>query len=127
MSAMKLTSSTENTMETGGNINQATAYLQNKNIASVEESEMINGDFKGKDIVSLEQFSVEDLGILFTLTNKMKQIAVNHEPSSLLAGKIVSLLFFEPSSRTFSSFASAVKRLGGESIEIQDPDTVTSV
>jgi aspartate carbamoyltransferase catalytic subunit len=127
MSAMKLTSSTENTMETGGNMNQATAYLQSKNIASVEESEMINGDFKGKDIVSLEQFSVEDLGILFTLTNKMKQIAVNHEPSSLLAGKIVSLLFFEPSSRTFSSFAAAVKRLGGETIEIQDPETVTSV
>src|SRR6516162_4782875 len=127
MSAMKLTTSAENILETGDNMNQATAYLQNKNIASVEESEMINGNFKGKDIVSLEQFSVEDLGILFTLTNKMKQIAVNHEPSSLLAGKIVSLLFFEPSSRTFSSFAAAVKRLGGETIEIQNPETVTSV
>lgn len=127
MSAMKLTSSAENRPETGGNMNQATTYLQNKNIANVEESELINGNFKGKDIVSLEQFSADDLGILFTLTNKMKQIAVNHEPSSLLAGKIMSLLFFEPSSRTFSSFAAAVKRLGGETIEIQDPETVTSV
>ena len=126
MSAMKLTSSAENILETGGNMNQATAYLQKKNIANIEESEMINGNFKGKDIVSLEQFSVDDLGILFTLTNKMKQIAVNHEPSSLLAGKIVSLLFFEPSSRTFSSFAAAVKRLGGETIEIQNPEITTS-
>jgi aspartate carbamoyltransferase catalytic subunit len=108
-------------------MNQVTAYLQNKTKAIVEESKMINGNFKGKDIVSLDQFSVEDLGILFSLTNKMKQIAVNHEPSSLLAGKIVSLLFFEPSSRTFSSFAAAVKRLGGQTIEIQDPETVTSV
>lgn len=127
MSAMKLTESSESMLETGDNMNQATADLQNKNIATVEESAMINGNFKGKDIISLEQFSVEDLGILFTLTNKMKQIAVNHEPSTLLAGKIVSLLFFEPSSRTFSSFSSAVKRLGGETIEIQDPETVTSV
>jgi len=37
------------------------------------------------------------------------------------------LLFFEPSSRTFASFSSAVKRLGGETIEIQNPETVSSV
>ena len=122
---MKLT--TTDGERTGGNMNQVTAYPQSKTNAIVEESKMIKGNFKGKDIVSLDQFSVEDLSILFTLTNKMKQIAVNHEPSSLLAGKIVSLLFFEPSSRTFSSFAAAVKRLGGQTIEIQDPETVTSV
>jgi len=87
----------------------------------------INGDFKGKDIVSLDQFSVEDLGILFSLTRKMKEIAVHNQASSLLAGYIVSLLFFEPSSRTFGSFAAAVKRLGGQTIEIQNPETVSSV
>ncbi len=123
MSAMKVTSSSENKLEV--NMNQASTYLQKKEF--VEEINMINGNFKGKDIVSVDQFSVEDLRILFTLTNKMKQIAVNNEPSSLLAGKIISLLFFEPSSRTFSSFAAAVKRLGGETIEIQNPETVTSV
>ena len=108
-------------------MNQVTAYLQTKTKAIVEESKMIKGNFKGKDIVSLDQFSVDDLRILFTLTNKMKQIAVNNEPVHILAGNIVSLLFFEPSSRTFSSFAAAVKRLGGQTIEIQDPETVTSV
>ena len=44
-----------------------------------------------------------------------------------VAGNIISLLFFEPSSRTFGSFAAAVKRLGGQTIEIQDPQTVSSV
>ena len=76
------------------------------------ELEMINGNFKGKDIVSLAQFSAQDLHLLFPLTTEMKQIALNNEPSYLLAGTIVSLLFFEPSSRTFGSFAAAVKRLG---------------
>jgi aspartate carbamoyltransferase len=57
----------------------------------------------------------------------MKQMAVNHEPSQLLAGYIVTLLFFEPSSRTFSSFVSATKRLGGQTIEIQNPETAASI
>jgi len=87
----------------------------------------INGDFAGKDIISLDQFSAADLHILFNLTREMKRIAVNKEPSRLLAGHIISLLFFEPSSRTFGSFAAAVKRLGGQTIEIQNPETTASI
>src|SRR5690242_19054560 len=87
----------------------------------------IKGDFAGKDIISLDQFSVEDLLMLFDVTHKMKRIAINKEPSQLLAGHIISLLFFEPSSRTFSSFAAAVKRLGGQTIEMQNPETTASV
>jgi aspartate carbamoyltransferase len=92
-----------------------------------DEIEAIHGRFRGKDIISFDQFSAEDLRILFTLTERMKRIAVNNEPSYLLAGQIVSLLFFEPSSRTFASFAAAVKRLGGQTIEVQNPETVSSV
>lgn len=88
---------------------------------------VINGNFVGKDIVSLDQFSTEDLHVLFLLANEMKRIAVNKEPSNLLAGHIISLLFFEPSSRTFGSFAAAVKRLGGQTLDIQNPETVSSV
>jgi len=47
------------------------------------ELEMINGNFKGKDIVSLAQFSAQDLHLLFPLTTEMKQIALNNEPSYL--------------------------------------------
>jgi aspartate carbamoyltransferase catalytic subunit len=87
----------------------------------------IDGDFRGKDIVSFDQFSPHDLRVLFALTGDMKRIAVNGESSHLLAGTLVSLLFFEPSSRTFGSFAAAVKRLGGQTIEIQNPGSVSSV
>ena len=88
---------------------------------------VIQGNFKGKDIVSFDQFDREDLYQLFALTRSMKQIAVNNESSQLLAGLVVTLLFFEPSSRTFSSFVAAIKRLGGQTIEIQNPETVASV
>ena len=87
----------------------------------------IAGTFRGKDIVSLDQFSQDDLYQLFTLTHKMKRLALNSEPSTLLAGTITSLLFYEPSSRTFGSFATAIKRLGGQTLDIQNPETVTSV
>src|SRR5215472_13065488 len=88
---------------------------------------VIGGNFKGQHIVSFDQFGREDLSQLFALTHAMKQIAVNNEPSQLLAGFVVALLFFEPSSRTFGSFAAAVKRLGGQTVEILDPETVASV
>lgn len=89
--------------------------------------QQINGDFTGKDILSLDQFSPKDLTILFKLTAKMKKIAVNAQPSNLLQGKIVTLIFYEPSSRTFGSFAAAIKQLGGQTVEIQDPQHFSSV
>jgi aspartate carbamoyltransferase len=92
-----------------------------------QELEKIHGTFKGKDVVSFDQFSVADLDILFRLSAYMKRIVVNNEPSHILDGLLVGLLFFEPSSRTFSSFAAAVKRLGGQTIEMLNPETVTSV
>ncbi|HLZ55854.1 MAG TPA: aspartate carbamoyltransferase [Ktedonosporobacter sp.] len=92
-----------------------------------EELKKIEGNFKGKDIVSLDQFAAEDLHQLFSLTQRMKQMVLTNEPSQILAGYVISLLFFEPSSRTFGSFASAIKRLGGQTIDIQNPEAVTSV
>lgn len=99
------------------------------NVATSPSSqvEAIRGNFYGKDILSLDQFTVEDLFTVFRLALHMKQLVQNSEPSQLLAGKIVSLLFFEPSSRTFGSFASAIKRLGGQTLDIQNPEAVTSV
>lgn len=90
-------------------------------------AQAIAGQFHGKDVLSLDQFAVNDLHRLFALADEMQQLAMNHQPSSILAGYVVALLFFEPSSRTFGSFVSAVKRLGGQTIEIQNPETVSSV
>ncbi|MCL5438863.1 MAG: aspartate carbamoyltransferase [Patescibacteria group bacterium] len=88
---------------------------------------MINGKFKGKDILSLDQFTPNDFKILFPLTKKMKNIGFNARPSKLLDGNIVTLIFYEPSSRTFGSFSAAVKQLGGQTVEIQNPQVFSSV
>ncbi len=87
----------------------------------------INGDFKDKDILSLDQFTPKDLDILFDLTKKMKELAVSAKFSDMLAGKIIVLLFYEPSSRTLASFSAAVKQLGGQTVVIRDPHHFSSV
>lgn len=87
----------------------------------------IDGHFKGVDILSLDQFDPQTIKKLFTETRKMAVIAKKAKASNILAGKIVSLLFYEPSSRTFGSFSAAVKQLGGQTVEILDPQHFSSV
>lgn len=91
------------------------------------EATAINGKFKGKDIISLSQFSQKDIELLFKHAKDAKRIAQKCAPSKLLAGYVVGLIFYEPSSRTFGSFSSAVKRLGGQTIEYQNPQENSSV
>lgn len=87
----------------------------------------INGNFKGKDVISLDQFTPYDIKILFSLVPKMRAIAVNARPSKIIAGKIIVILFYEPSSRTFGSFSTAIKQLGGQTVEIQNPQQFSSI
>lgn len=88
---------------------------------------LIDGKFKGKDIISLDQFKPSDLKILFSQTYKMKKIAYNAKPSKILSGNIITLLFYEPSSRTFGSFSAAIKQLGGQTVDILNPQQFSSV
>jgi aspartate carbamoyltransferase catalytic subunit len=91
------------------------------------EPQKINGNFKGKDIISLDQFSPKDIDIIFKLAKKMKVVAANGKPSKFLDGKIVTLIFYEPSSRTFGSFGASVKQLGGQTVDILNPQVFSSV
>src|SRR5712691_6988299 len=108
-------------------ITTATSHTAGAPFMAPNSYTMINGAYRGKDILSLDQFRAQDLSTLFSLTDEMKRLTLANEPSQLLAGYMVALLFFEPSSRTFSSFTAAVKRLGGQTIDIQNPETATSV
>lgn len=92
-----------------------------------KSTNLINGNFKNKDIISLDQFTPKDIHTLFKITDKMRKIAQKAKPSELLKGNIVTLLFYEPSSRTFGSFGAAVKQLGGETIDILNPEKFSSV
>lgn len=71
-------------------------------------------DYKGSSIISVDQFDRSSLTTLFELARRMRPIADRKEHSKALDGYILGNLFFEASTRTRMSFASAFYRLGGE-------------
>lgn len=85
------------------------------------QTSTITNNFLGQDILSLDQFGTTSLFKLFSVADTMQDIIKKAEPVDLLKGTLATLVFFEPSSRTFSSFAAAIKRLGGQTIDHQNP------
>ncbi len=76
--------------------------------------------FYGKDILSVKQFSHADLDYIFGVAHEMREMVLRIGTFDLLKGKILANLFYEPSTRTSSSFTSAMERLGGSVIPINE-------
>lgn len=76
--------------------------------------------FYGKDILSVSQFSRDDLEYIFAVAKEMRAMVERVGTFDLLKGKILANLFYEPSTRTSSSFTSAMERLGGSVIPINE-------
>jgi aspartate carbamoyltransferase len=79
-----------------------------------------NAPFYGKDILSVKQFSRPDLEYIFGVAHEMREMVSRVGTFDLLKGKILVNLFYEPSTRTSSSFTSAMERLGGSVIPINE-------
>jgi aspartate carbamoyltransferase len=76
--------------------------------------------FYGKDILSVKQFTRQDLEDIFGVAHEMREMVQRVGSFDLLKGKILANLFYEPSTRTSSSFTSAMERLGGSLIPINE-------
>src|SRR5512142_861673 len=76
--------------------------------------------FYGKDILSVKQFNRQDLEYIFGVAHEMREMVARVGSFDLLKGKILANLFYEPSTRTSSSFTSAMERLGGSVIPINE-------
>jgi aspartate carbamoyltransferase len=74
----------------------------------------------GKDILTVKQFSRSDLEYIFDIAHEMNMMVDHVGTFDLLKGKILANLFYEPSTRTSSSFTSAMERLGGSVIPINE-------
>ena len=75
--------------------------------------------FKGRDIVSIKDFSREEIDYILKIAASMEPIA--KKGSDMLHGKILATLFFEPSTRTRLSFEAAMNKLGGSAIGFAEP------
>ncbi|UCE44467.1 MAG: aspartate carbamoyltransferase [Candidatus Bathyarchaeota archaeon] len=71
-------------------------------------------EFKERDIISIKDFTREEIDYILETAEAMEPIAKSR--SNMLRGKILATLFYEPSTRTRLSFEAAMHRLGGDSI-----------
>ena len=71
-------------------------------------------EFEGRDIVSVKDFSREEIDYILKIAKAMEPVAV--KGSDMLKGKILATLFYEASTRTRLSFESAMHKLGGSAI-----------
>ncbi len=73
-------------------------------------------DWKGRDVVSVRDFSKEDIEVVLKTAKKLEDELKEKGSLDYARGKILATLFFEPSTRTRLSFESAMHRLGGSVI-----------
>jgi aspartate carbamoyltransferase catalytic subunit len=82
-------------------------------------------DFTGRDIISIKDFSKKEINYILDYSKKIVPYAKGEKQTYVLRGKVLSSLFFEPSTRTRLSFETAMNRLGGGVIGFAEP-TMTS-
>jgi aspartate carbamoyltransferase catalytic subunit len=85
-----------------------------------EKKDVGPASFINRDVVSIHDFSKSEIEFILKYAQKFLPIAQGKTQSSPLRDKVLSTLFFEPSTRTRLSFESAMKRLGGHVIGITE-------
>ncbi|KAJ1728750.1 Carbamoyl-phosphate synthase [Coemansia biformis] len=72
--------------------------------------------FYMKHVLSVRQFSRDDLHLLFAAAQEMRTAVERAGMVPLLSGRVMASVFYEPSSRTSSSLQAAMLRLDGQVI-----------
>jgi carbamoyl-phosphate synthase/aspartate carbamoyltransferase len=96
----------------------APAALPQSGIQTSLPDLLLQSALKGKDVVSVKQFTRDDLHLLFTIAAEMRLRVAREGALDVLKGRVLCLMFFEPSTRTSSSFDAAMKRLGGSTVMV---------
>ncbi|MBK6326969.1 MAG: aspartate carbamoyltransferase [Chloroflexi bacterium] len=81
----------------------------------------------GQDILSVDQFDRDTLSFIFSRAREMREMVQRVGSADLLKGYVLACLFYEPSTRTSSSFIAAMERLGGSVIPITQGVQFSSV
>jgi len=81
-------------------------------------------EFKGRDIISIKDFTREEIDYVLKIASAMEPIAKSG--SDMLQRKTLATLFFEPSTRTRLSFEAAMHKLGGSIVGFAEAE-MTSV
>lgn len=93
----------------------------------ITQTAIIDNHFVNQDILSVSQFNNHNLEYIFNRAREMRAIVEQDGGSNLLQHRVLTCLFYEPSTRTSSSFIGAMNRLGGRVIPITQGVQFSSV
>uniref|UniRef100_A0A8C5P484 Multifunctional protein CAD n=1 Tax=Jaculus jaculus TaxID=51337 RepID=A0A8C5P484_JACJA len=67
----------------------------------------------GQHILSVKQFTKDQMSHLFNVAHTLRMMVQKERSLDILKGRVMASMFYEVSTRTSSSFAAAMARLGG--------------
>ena len=82
--------------------------------------------FLHRDIISINDFTKKEIISILETSKKIEAMSSKRK-RSLLEGKVIASLFFEPSTRTRLSFDSATVQLGAQLIGFADPKSTSKM
>ncbi len=85
---------------------------------------MAQNTFFNRDVLSMKDFDRPDLELLFSTTDKLSGMKYK-DRVALGEGRILGIMFFEPSTRTRLSFESAMASIGGISVGFSETKTTS--
>jgi ornithine carbamoyltransferase len=69
--------------------------------------------FRGRDLLTCQEWTIEELETVFELAKDLKRRLKSGEPHELLKNKTLFMFFYATSTRTRNSFEAAMTQLGG--------------
>jgi aspartate carbamoyltransferase catalytic subunit len=84
-------------------------------------------NFHGKSFITTDGITRSDLNYLFKKADLIKDKILAKKSHEVLKGRSIAILFYQPSTRTFSSFVAAAQRLGAYVTAIQGMQEYSSV
>jgi ornithine carbamoyltransferase len=78
--------------------------------------------FKGRDFLSLHDYSKEQVQYLLEVSGQLKALQKEGKPHHILAGKTLGMIFQKPSTRTRVSFEVGFYQLGGHPLFLSPND-----
>lgn len=73
---------------------------------------LVGNGLTGMDILSVDQFDKAKIDYIFARAREMREMVEIVGAADLVKGNVLACIFYEPSTRTSSSFIAAMERLG---------------
>ncbi|PJF31230.1 MAG: ornithine carbamoyltransferase [Candidatus Thermofonsia Clade 1 bacterium] len=80
-------------------------------------------DLRGRDLITEQEWTLEELETVFDVAWDLKRRRALGEPHALLRDKVLAMLFFFTSTRTRTSFEAGMAQLGGHAMFIDSETT----